>query len=1117
VSLPRFGVTRPVPVNLLMMAFLITGVACALTMTREFFPEMTPESASVRLSYPGATPEEIEESLAKKVEDELADLDEIEQLTTTLGEGGGGITVEFRDGVDDVSEATDEVERAIDTLTDLPEEAERIQVSEFEPRLPTIMLSLFGEADEEVLKRSIRQMRDDLKTLSGMGEIIISGVRDYEIRVDVSADALQEHNISLPQVSDVIRAWMTDVPGGTVRSTVGNINVRTMGVEERAEAIRRIVVKATPEGQVLRVGDIAAVREYFVDEQIKTRFRTPQSSGNSADLTVFKVGDQDAVLIAEMVRNYARGLRFAAGKEEAAFRPRWSDRALSAINALMRFSSGGQAAEEFKTRRHQAYELGMSSPVPLPAGCDLEPHSDLARFIESRLDLLVRNAQAGAVLVFATLLLFLNWRAAWWVGVGLATALAGTLLFMKIFGITLNLLTMFGLIVVLGLLVDDAIVVAENIIARHDRNEPALVAAISGTEEVFWPVVATVLTSIVAFLPLTFIKGTFGDLLGALPWVVSCALFMSLVESLLILPSHMAHSLVSRDRRRARREPSRLARLEAWRDRLILERIVPAYARLLRLALRYRYVSLSLALSILFATLGIVVGGRMHFTFFAASDSETIIIDLRMPIGTSLEETERVMQRIEDVAAAQDEMGSISVLLGVSATVDPGSGVQGAGFGTHIGQLFVELLTVEERQDRDLKDSERLIATIRDELGELPGIESLSFSEIQGGPGGADITLQITGDDDEEVNTVVAGVKRLLASIDGVFDIADDHSAGQREVQITLRPGAAALGFTVADVARQVRGALFGLDPHVFSANREDIDVRVRLNEASRRSLHRIENMWVISPTGRRVPLQEIAQLSEGSSFSTIRRVDRKRAITVTADTAPDVSPEAVIPELMPSFRRLEQQHPSVGIELAGRQRQIRKAFESLPIGFIAALMMIYVILAWLFSSYVQPLEVMLAIPFGVIGVVWGHILLGYPLTFLSMIGFVALSGIVVNDSLILVQFYNGKRREGMGLVEGLVAAGRQRLRPIFLTTITTVLGLTPLMLERSFQAKVMIPMAISIAFGLMSATALILLVLPCLMVIVDDIKAAVYYLWHGLPRPAPEASGQVIAELESD
>jgi multidrug efflux pump subunit AcrB len=353
----------------------------------------------------------------------------------------------------------------------------------------------------------------------------------------------------------------------------------------------------------------------------------------------------------------------------------------------------------------------------------------------------------------------------------------------------------------------------------------------------------------------------------------------------------------------------------------------------------------------------------------------------------------------------------------------------------------------------------------------------------------------------------VAKVKGILAAMEGVYDIADDKSAGQREVQINLRPGAAALGFSVADVARQMRGALYGLEPHVFSGDREDIDVRVRLDEASRRSLHAIENMWVISPTGERVPLPEIAELSEGSSYNAITRVDRKRTVSVTAATAPGVSPEAVVPELLPAFERLEQASPDVQIELAGRQRELRKAFGSLPVGFAAALVMIYVILAWLFGSYTQPIAVMVAIPFGAVGVIWGHLLLGYDLTFLSLIGFVALRGIVVNDSLILVKFYNGVRAEGHSIRDSLIQAGRRRVRPIFLTTITTVLGLTPLMLERSFQAKFLIPMAISISFGLMSTTVLILLVLPSIIVIIDDVKAAAYYLWHGRPRPAPRTT----------
>jgi multidrug efflux pump subunit AcrB len=1056
-SLARFGVLRPVPVNILMGVLLVAGVAAGLTMTREFFPETKPRSATVTMTYPGATPEEIEEGLARKIEDKIVDLEEVDVLTTTIAEGGGGIFVEFHDGVRDAARATDEIERAVDALTDLPEEAERIQVTEFEPRLPVIMVTLFGTADEEAMKRSVERMREDLTSLPGMGEIYVTGTRDYEIRVDVDSGALLEHGLGLPEITGLIRAWMSDVPGGTVRTNVGNINVRTLGVEERAEAIRRIVVRATPSGQVLRIGDIATVQESYVDEQIKMRFLTRSSGGPSVGLTVYKTGDQDAVRIAEMARAYVRGRQHAAGAGDALFQAEWTDRVLEVYNAIAAaVMPEDRAPAPVMTARRRAYELGLNAPSPLPPGCSVETSSDLARFIEGRLDLLLRNARWGALLVFGTLLFFLNWRTAIWVGVGLTTALAGTLLFMTAIGTTLNLLTMFGLIVVLGLLVDDAIVVAENIQARHDRGETALVAAVRGTDEVLWPVVATVLTSIVAFLPLTFIAGQIGDLLSALPWVVACALFMSLVESILILPSHMGHSLVHRDRHDATKPRRWYHRFEARRDRIMLERIVPAYGRLLRWIVGRRYVALSVALATLVGTVGMVAGGRTIFEFIPSSDSETLIVDLKMPIGTSLEETERIVRRIEASAVDQTETRTVSTLLGLQARVDDTSGITAGSFGTHLGQVFVELTPVEERD----RESSEVTASIRRGLGHLDGVESVTFAEIQGGPGGQDITVRVSGDVDEDVDAVVVEVKQMLAALDGVHDLADDNSVGQREVQITLRPGAAALGFTVADVARQVRGALFGLEAHVFSARREDIKVRVRLDEAARRSLHAIENMWVVSGDGRRVPLREIAALAEGTSYNTIRRVDRRRAISVTADTAPDVSPESIMPSLMPGFRALERIYPTVTIELAGRQRQFRKAFATLPVGFGAALALIYVILAWLFSSYVQPLAVMLAIPFGIIGVVWGHVLLGYDLTFFSVIGFVALSGIVVNDSLILVQFYNRRRAAGEPLIEALVAAGRQRFRAIMLTTITTVLGLTPLMLERSFQAKFLIPMA---------------------------------------------------------
>lgn len=1070
-SVSRFGVTKPVPVNLLMAALLIAGLYAATSLRREFFPETTPDSASVTLIYPGATPEEVEQSLAIKVEDQLADLEDVQKLTTTLSEGGGGIVVEFREGIRDVYRSTDEVQRAIDQLTDLPDEADRIQVAEFEPQLPVIMVSLFGDEDEEVMKRTIRDIRDDLLTLRGMGEISISGVREYEVRIDVRFEQMLQHGISLPQISEAVRQWMREIPGGTVRTESGNINVRALGVEERSDAIGEIVLRASPDGSTVRVRDVARVSEYFVDEQLLRRF----NGERAATLVVYANRQQDIVAMAEMVRAYVAGRL----REPLEMR---------------------RLEQRVGSPRAAAYQLGLRSAELLPSGLSMATHSDLARFVEGRLSLLVRNAGFGAVLVFATLLLFLNWRVAFWVGVGLTTALAGALAFMMVLDITLNLLTMFGLIVVLGLLVDDAIVVAENIQARHDRGEASLIAAIKGAEQVAWPVVATVLTSIVAFLPLMFVRGRIGDLMGALPLVVAVALIMSLIESLVILPSHMGHSLVKRDKLRSgsqRKSGNAMYRFELWRDHLIQYRIIPAYAWVLERALNFRYISVAAAIMLLSISLGMVAGGRVVFEFLPASDSETIIVDVRMPIGTPTEATNRIVQRFEEAAVAQSETNSVSAVVGESADIDTGATT---ALASHVAQMFIELHPIEMRD----RNSRQVIAAIREHVGVVHEAERVRFSEITGGPGGADITVQVRGDDPQLIAAAVADTRRALARFDGVVDIADDDAGGQQEIQITTLPGAAAIGFTAADIANQMRGALFGLDAHVFAAQREDIDVRVRLDEATRRDLLAVENLWLISPAGNPVPLKEVASLHEGTGYATIRRIDRKRAVSVTADTVPGVSPEVIMREF--DLRSLQQAHPFVTIETAGRQEQMRDAFATLPIGFAAALVMIYGILAWLFSSYVQPLAVMVAIPFGLVGVVWGHMLLGYELTFLSAIGFVALSGVIVNDSLILVRFFNDRREEGMPLIEALIQAGRARLRPIFLTTVTTVLGLTPLMLEQDFQARFLIPMAISIAFGLMFATVVILVVLPCIMVIVDDIKATAYYLWHGSSRPTTPA-----------
>ncbi|MEM8781390.1 MAG: efflux RND transporter permease subunit [Planctomycetota bacterium] len=1067
-SLASFGVRNPVPANLLMFGLLAAGLVAASTLRKQFFPEVESESATITLAYPGATPEEIEETLVIKVEDAIFDLDEVDELNSTVGEGGGGIVVNFVEG-QNPDQALDELERRIDALQDLPEESEEITLALNEPRLPVIMLAVYGDLEELALKRAALALKDDLQALPDMGEIAIDGSRGYELSVNVRQNALLEHGVPITAVSNAIGNWMREVPGGTVRNAAGNTNVRTMGVAERAPAIEQIVVKATMNGEVVKVGDVAKVTEGFTDTGIENRF----NGQPAVYLTVFKVGDQDIVKMAEMVRAYV---------------------------AVRSGGDAGQSRWSSLTKPHvqSAIELAQTNARPLPGGAQLAVFTDLARFVEGRLDLLLRNAFYGALLVFGTLLVFLNWRVAFWVGVGLITALAGTLVLMGFMDVTLNLLTMFGLIVVLGLLVDDAIVVSENIQRRHEEGEPALEAAVKGAGQVQWPVVATVMTSIVAFLPLTWIEGNIGDLLGALPVVVACALIMSLVECLLILPSHMGHSLIHRDRQRERYERghggkhSLFQRFEERRDAIINDKIVPAYAAALAKALRLRYVFVAGVLGVLLVSTGMIAGGRVPFEFLPQNDAETIIVNVRLPIGTPETTTADVAGRIERVAQALPEFKAVSVTIGQSANIDTG---QTSAYSPHLAQIFLELTAVETPGRRP---SPQVIQSLRDALvGQLDEVDRITFEPISGGPGGADISVKLRGQDVGQLQEASAALRATLLGFADVADVSDDNDLGQPEQRIVPRPAdAAAVGLTPTDIALQVRGFLFGLEPHTFAAEREDIDVRVRIDEDTRRSLADIENAWLVTPSGTPVPLTEVADIVSDAAYATIRRNDRQRVVNVQAYVREGVSPEAVTAAL--DLDELRAAFPGVEVSYAGRQEQMGDAFASLPLGAGAAAVMIYIILAWLFGSYLQPLTVMAVIPFSLIGAVWGHFIMGYSLTFLSLIGLVALAGIVVNDSLIYVQFFNERRGAGVDVFNALLDAGRARLRAIFLTTVTTVLGLTPLILETSFQARFLIPMAISIAGGLICATVLILGVLPCLMLMLDDGKRAARWLWFG-------------------
>lgn len=1063
-SLPRFSVNNPVLVNLFMVALVVAGTFSAFTIVREMFPESNPNRVSITVIYPGATPMEIEKGIATKIEEKIKDIEEVEEIQTSIGEGFCSINAVLYNSVDDVDQIVTDIKAEIDTIPrdEFPEEALEPQVTKFEPKLPVINVSFFGDLDEETLKTMGRRLKDDLLLVPGLTDVTLGGVRKDEISVEVRPEKLVEYGLSFMEVGDVIRRANLDLPGGQIKTGKENVSVRTLGEEDQAIPIGEIIVRSDPSGGVIRLNEIADVIDGFEDSDIVARF----DAKPAVTVTVYKTSSQDAIDISKKVK------ALVAGKTHQPLERDWV--------STIKYALGMRDEVE------QVYAESYRDPYPHIG--KLKTSTNLARFIEGRLDLLTRNGFWGLVFVFLSLLLFLNWRVAFWVMCGLLLSVLGTLVGMKLLGYSLNLLSMFGLIVVLGILVDDAIIVGENVFSKVEKGIDPKLAAISGTEEVTWPVVCAIVTTVVAFVPLMYIEGRMGDFMGVLPVIVLCALSVSLFEALMILPSHLAEWLKPPLKRE---NPTRITRYRDWAARMrgaqtffVQGILLHNYEKLLRVCVRNRYVTMAALVGVLITGVGIVAGGYVPFVFLQKMDSETLLVNLKMPVGSPIDETNRVMEVIEDVAVELPELDSLYTLLGEQY----GAGGAATGTAAHLGQAIIELKAVEQRD----RTSEDIVRELRAKTCDLTGINSLKFESRQGGPGGAAIQVEISGEQLDDLVEVSDRVKKHLREYAGVFDIQDDFDAGRREVQIELLDSARALGLTTASLATQVRAAFYGLEARKLQRDREDVKIMVRYPETHRRRIYDLESMRIACADGTLVPFSEVARLKEGRGYATIKRKDQRRTVTITADvdeSIPGANANEITTRIGLLFPAIESEFPGTKLDFGGQRREKLKSLGSLKQDFLIAILLVYVILAGLFRSYVQPLVVMCAIPFGIIGVVFGHLAMGYPITILSMIGLVALTGIVVNDSLILVSFINRRRREGAPPFESIIDGGRARLRAIILTSVTTILGLAPLLTETSFQAKFLIPMGISIAAGLAFATVLTLVAVPSLYMIMLDVQ----------------------------
>ena len=1050
--------------NLLMLFILAAGAMSLASITLEVFPEMDTDMVTVAVPYLGASPSEVEEGVCIRVEEAIAPIEGIKRIRSVASEGVGTVIAELEEDADD-QKVLDDIKAAVDRIETFPAETEKPVVSEGDTRRRVITVVLSGDTSEKTLKALAERVRDDLTALPAISQVEVSGIRRYEIAIEVSEEALRRYGLSFGQVAQAVRGASLDLPGGSVKTVGGEILLRTKGQRYRGREFEDIVVVTRADGTQVRLSDVATVIDGFEESDTASRF-----DGEPAALVqVFRVGDEGALEVADAVKAYVARLQ-----------------------------------------------------PTLPEGVTAATWDDDSIILRQRIGLLLRNGRIGLILVFLSLALFLDLRLAFWTTMGIPISFLGALWLVPQFDVTINMISLFAFIVSLGIVVDDAIVVGENVYDYLEKGLKPLDAAILGVREMAVPVTFAVLTTVAAFMPLLFVAGLMGKIMKQIPIVVISVLTISLVEALLILPSHLAGSSGVVRRYLARWFSPILETVE--RVQAVVQRglhwfVNHAYRSSLELALEWRYVTMAFGLGLLFIVFGVVAGGWVKFSLMPKVDADSMVARLTMPQGTPVRQTEAILGHLEQAAVeagrevdAAAPAGTPPVIIHIATTVGEHPSTRGhgptadnvktSGAASHLGEVKVELLGAESRSVSSVALANRW----RDLVGEVPGAVSLTFTASMFTPGEA-ISVQLAHHDFQTLLKAVDRLETNLAEYPGVEDIANSFQPGKKELKLGLTPEGRTLGLELADLARQVRSGFYGEEVQRIQRGRDDIRVMVRYPADERRSMGDIEAMRIRLADGSEVPFSSVATVEEGRGYAAINRADRRRVVTVTADVDEDI---ANANEINMDLRtnvlpKLERDFPGLAFDFEGEQRAQQESLQSLWRNFLIAQLAIFTLLAIPFRSYSQPLIVMSAIPFGLIGAVLGHVIMGLSLSMLSLFGMVALTGIVVNDSLIMIDLINRERGAGVPVDTAIRDSGIRRFRPILLTTMTTFLGLTPMIFETSRQAKFLIPMAVSLGFGVLFATAITLILVPTEYRILEDIKA-----WFSAEPEAVRIGGQV-------
>jgi hydrophobic/amphiphilic exporter-1 (mainly G- bacteria), HAE1 family len=1018
----RFCTQHPTVANLLMIAFLVAGALTTPRILRETQPEFAPSEVEIRILYPGATAQEVEEVVCRRVEDAIDGINFVEEIRTEAREGLASIIVEMDDD-GDIQTFLRDIETEVNAIGDFPEEVEDPIISELGRTAPVMSLLISGPMSVPDLKTYSEDLKDRMQE-AGISLIKIEGFSNHQLRVFLSDAALRRLGFSAAQVAERIAAQSKDIPLGTIETRERDILLRFVDQRRTPESLEKLVILATPEGGEIRLGDIAKVENLFKRDEDKIM----ANGQRNALLKIEKSKTEDAIRVAQKVK------AFVADERE----------------------------------RHPQIKLTITQ--------------DQTNILRDRLNMLITNGVQGLLLVFVTMWLFFNIRISFWVTMGLPVSFLGAFILVPHLGLSINMFTMVGLLMALGLLMDDAIVIAENIMVHRQKGKSPVAAAVEGTREVAAGVISSFVTTICILGPLAFIEGQIGKVLKVVPMMLILVLAVSLIEAFWILPAHINHTLRHFTPDKKNRFRQSFNAFFAWvRDRLLGETVA--------VLLKWRYPFLALVIGIFILSIGMVASGKIKFQGFPDLEGDAVMARLLMPQGTPLLRTEPVVAHI--LAALERtnqkfkprQSGQQDIVK--STYVQYNLNTEAFENGPHVATITVDLLTSGKRSGT----IDAYLADWRKEIGDLPDVLSLTLGEPGFGPGGRPIEVHLRGKDLDKMKQAVTDLKNWFSQFEGVVNLADDLRTGKPELRMRMREGAYGIGIDAADVGRQLRAAFQGFEVDEVQVGPESYEIEVRLADMDRNSVQDIESFNLVLPDGNQVPLRAVVIWKMEKGWARIARFNGMRAVTLRGDVDTRLINTN---ELMTLFRKtylnkFNEKYPDLKLAIAGSLQETNTTRMSMLGAMIIGFIGIFILLSFQFRTYTEPFIVMVAIPFSLIGVVWGHGLMGVPISMPSLLGFVALGGIVVNDSILLVIFLKNSRKKGLPLHEAAVQASRDRFRAVLLTSTTTIVGLLPLMFEKSLQAQILIPLVISTSFGLMASTVLVLLVIPCMYVILGD------------------------------